>query len=258
MKVIENTPTRLKLQHFPIRQWWGGGVAIAASLGLLTYLIGFKPVFAKLTCDRPIPTQTNCDLTHSSILRQINHFRIFDPQATKIITRTGSKNSRSYEIWIISTLTELPFLPGGSGSFNENQAIATQIDGYINNPQPRSLWIYQQDKIAFVFILGGLGLLSIGVFMSLTPTVTCNFYKRMDKVIVERQRWNRSSTTVEERLSHILMVEVEERQARYRKVYRAILVLASAEHLPLHQDFISEQNARKATDVIQNFLQPKT
>jgi hypothetical protein len=258
MKVIETTPTRLKLQHFPIRQWWNGGVAIAFSLGLLTYLIGFKPIVAKLTCDRPTPTQTNCDLKHHSLLRQINHFRIFDPQRTEIITRTGSKGSRSYEIRMISTLSDQPFMPEGSGSLSENQEIAAKIDGYIKNPQTRSLWVHQQDQLAFLFILGALGVLASGVSMTLTPTMTCNFYKRMDKLIIERKRWNHSKTIVEERLHNILTAELEERQAKYTKVYRVMLVMASADRLPLHSDFTSEPNARKALYSIQKFLQTKS
>lgn len=257
MKVIEDTPARLKLQHFPIRDWVGGGALTAVSLGFLVQVIGFMPIITKLTCDRPTPTQTNCDLKHYSILRQIDHFQIFDPQSTEIITRTGSK-SRSYEIRIISTMTELPFLAGGIGSYSENQAIAAQIDDYIKNPQTRSLRIYQQNKIAFLFILGGLSGLGLGIFMTLTPAVTCNFYKRMDKVIIERRRWNRNNMIVEERLSNVQTAEVEERKEKNGKVYRAILVLASTERLPMHKDFTSEHNARKTMYVIQKFLQTKT
>lgn len=258
MKVIEDTPLRLKLKHFPIGEWWGGGAAIAFSLGGLIYLLGFQTITARFTCDRPTPAQTNCDLKHYSILRQINHFRIFDPQGTEIVTHIGNKSRRWYEIQIISPITELPFLPGGSGSLSENEAIAAQIDSYIRNPQTRSLWVYQQGEAAFIFILGSLVGVGIGISMTLTPTVTCNFYKRMDKVIIERRRWNGKTTLVEERLSNILTAELEEQHDKRGKIYRVMLTLRSAEPLPIHKDFTNEQNARKAMYSIQKFLQTKT
>ncbi|PZV08868.1 MAG: hypothetical protein DCF22_19510 [Leptolyngbya sp.] len=257
MKVIEDTPLRLKLKHFPLSEWWWGGAAIVLSLGFLTYLIGFQSIAARFTCDRPTPAQTNCDLKHYSTLRQINHFRIFDPQGTEIVAHIGNKGNRSYEIWITSPLTKLSFLPGGSGSLSENQAIADQINDYIHTPQTRSLWVYQQEKAAFLFILGSLVGVGIGISMTLTPIVTCNFYKRMDKVIIERRCWNGKNTLVEEHLSNILTAEVEERQVKNGKEHRIMLVLASAERLPIHKDSTSEKDARKTTYLIQKFLHAK-
>jgi hypothetical protein len=254
MKVIEDTPLRLRLKHVPIGAWCQGGAMIVGSLGLLVYLIGSKPIFARLTCDRPTPTQTNCDLKQYSFLRQTAHVRIFDPQGTEIINRSSGR-SRTQQIRIISPTTDVIFLPESNGFLSSNQAIAAQIDDYINNPQTRSLWVSQQDRLAFIFFLCGLVGVGNGIFFTLTPIVTCSFYKRMDKVIIERQRWHgRNTTVVEERLSNILTAEVEEKRVKNGKAYRVMLVLTSAERRPIHQDSISEKDAQKTMHLIQTFL----
>jgi hypothetical protein len=240
MKVIEDTPHRFKLKHVPIGEWCRGGVMIAGSLGLLIYLIGSKSIFARLTCDRPTPTQTNCDLKQYGFLRQTAHVRIFDPQGTEIISRSSGRG-RTQQIRIISPTTDVIFLPGSNGLFSNNPAIAAKIDDYINNPQTRSLWVSQQDRLAFIFFLCGLVGVGSGIFFTLTPNVTCSFYKRMDKVIIERRRWNGKNALVEEHLSNILTAEIEEKRVKNGKAYRVMLVLASAEGRPIHEDFISKK-----------------
>lgn len=252
MKVVENSPQRLKLQHLPLNEWiWGGLIATLSGSWVVMGLL-FQPASARLSCDRPTPTQTTCELTQQALLRPLGKQKLFDLQSAEV--RTQRRSKRSYQqVWLISPYKQMPLL--SEGGQPTSSTIATQINQYIQNPQQKTLVVRQSYAIStFIFALLGTGMFACAIWLLLSPLVTCTFYERLDKVIIERRRWTGQKQIIEHSLRSVMTAEVEEKQGKRGRLYRPVLVLASMERLPISSSFINEKTARDVVYQIQKFL----
>ena len=72
--------------------------------------------------------------------------------------------------------------------------------------------------------------------------------------MIERQRWTGQKQVIERRLQDVLYVELEERRAKYGKLYRPAIFLITGEQIPIIQDYTNEQDAKNAAYRIEQFL----
>lgn len=256
MKVLEQTSNRLKLQHVPLMRWVGGGLGVALSLGGFVYLIGFKPVSASLNCRYISNVQASCELRQFTWVGGMQIRKIYDLQGATVIRRSSGKRGSSYHVGISNGVNTIAFLTDSDGGSSQQETIAAQINQFTSTPNHPPLQLQQSGRtkasLLGLFILIGMG---FGGLMTRSPATTCTFYKRLNQVVLENKSWYGSRRSIEHPLNQVLKVEIEERQVKHgRKVYRAVLVLASAERIPLNRDFTKEKDVRQVTYHIQKFL----
>ncbi|MFQ4142619.1 hypothetical protein [Chlorogloeopsis sp. ULAP02] len=240
------------MKHLPIGHWWQGGLLLTFGLIGIFYGIFYTPISASLKCDRPAPSQINCELRRFYVLRGMEKLRIYDPQQANVITTSGSKGYKKHKVVIVTAIKEFEFLPSSS-SHKNNQQVASQINNFIYSQQ-QSLFLsqhYWYDYSFLVFTI--IVFLGFGIFFVTTPIVECTFYKSLNKVIIERKGL-RTRQVLEYPLINISRVDIQEKKVRYVKFYRPVLVLISLEQIPIHKDYTNEINTQNSIHSIRSFL----
>jgi hypothetical protein len=252
MRIVAQTSSKLAMKHLPIAHWWQGGLLLTLGFVGIIYGIFYTPVSASLKCDRPSPSQINCELRRFYVLRNMEKLRIFDPQQANVITTTGSKGYKKHKVVIVGAIKEFEFLPSSS-SYRNNQQVASQINNFIYSQQ-QSLFLSQHqwyDYSFFVFMI--IALVGFGIFLVTTPIVDCTFYKSLNQVIIERKGL-RTRQIIEYPLVNISRIDIQEKRVRYGKVYRPVLILISLEQVPIHKDYTNEKNSQNSIYSIRSFL----
>lgn len=259
MKIVEETRTRLRLQHRPVNKWLSGACLFIGCWGFLIYCIFFEFASARLTCDRgarvlgdrPLSDQLNCELRRSSLLGRKERLRIFDIQEAYVQTTRHSKGGRSYDAIIVTPLGNRQLI--SNLSYQENQQVVQQINNFIYSEQ-QSLFV-SKNQFGFLFfvILFTLVVMAIGAFLATAPVSNCTFYKSMNKVFIER-KCLRGQKIIEEPIEKILRVDIRDKQFKYSKRYRAMIVLQSYEEIPINPEYTDEKSVRYAVSRINSFL----
>ncbi|HEY9616405.1 MAG TPA: hypothetical protein V6C64_06175 [Microcoleaceae cyanobacterium] len=256
MKVIEQTATRLTLQHRPVPLWTTGVLLAIGSVGLLIYLIGFQTVSLYFTCKRLASTQTSCELKQSTWIGRSQTQQLYNPGGATVIRRSGGRGGPTYRVMISTETAQVSFLSNADGGYAAQQATADQINQFISTPKQTTLTVHQTSRNStnLLSLLGIAGLIGGIVIVGINPMVTCTFYKSLKKVVLERKNWFGVRSTIERPLNTVLTIEIEEKQVKKRQLYRAVLFLSSAERLPLNQDYTSGYAVRSTVKSIQLFL----
>ncbi|MFN6561644.1 MAG: hypothetical protein RMY28_017870 [Nostoc sp. ChiSLP01] len=251
MKVIEETPTRLQLNHRPFRYWFIGWCIFIVCLSFLIYCLFFDSASIKLTCDRRFTiNQIDCELRRFNLLGNMQKLKIFDPQEAHIIIKRASKNNTS-EVVITTPFGDFTLL--SQLSYEENQQVAWEINNFINSNQ--SSLLVQQNQRDYLFILSLFILIgmAIAAFFGTSPVTNCTFYKSLNKVLIERKGL-RGNQIIEYPLENILYFDIQERQYKYSKLYRAVIVLKTYKKIPINPQYTDENNVRYIVSRIQSFL----
>lgn len=256
MKVIEQTATRLTLQHRPVSVWTTGLLLAVGCAGLLVYLVGFQTVSLHFTCKRLAPTQTSCELKHMTWIGRTQIQKLYNPSRAAVIRRSGSRGGPTYRVVISTEAAQISLLTNADGGYPGQQTIADQINQFVGDPGQVTLSVSQHNRIMtnYLSMMGLAGLIGGILMISLNSMVICTFYKSLKKVVLERRNWFGVRSTIERPLNTILTIEVEEKRVKNRTLYRAILLFHSAERLPINQDYTSEHAVRAAINSIQLFL----
>ncbi|MBD2508045.1 hypothetical protein H6G91_12270 [Nostoc muscorum FACHB-395] len=96
-------------------------------------------------------------------------------------------------------------------------------------------------------------IMAIAAFFATSPVTTCTFYKSIDKVFVERKSL-RGNQVIEYPLENILCFDIQEKQYKYSKLYRAVIVLKSFKEIPINPQYTDERSVRYAVSRILSFL----
>ncbi|BAY22132.1 hypothetical protein NIES2100_18950 [Calothrix sp. NIES-2100] len=251
MKIVEETRTRLQVKHQPIRIWFSGGIILIFGLSFLIYCIFFESASASLTCKRPQSDLVNCELKRFNLLGGMNKLKIFEPQAAYIQTHTSSKGERSYEIIIVTPVDKYAFL--SHLSYQKNQELAGEINKFLNSHATYYSVYETQHSYVFFVSLFMLILTAIGAFLATTPVSKCTFYKSLNKVFIERKGL-RSQQIIEYPLESILRFDIQEKQFKYSKLYRAVIVLRFYQQIPINPEYTNEKNVQYIVSRIRHFL----
>ncbi|WP_414544572.1 hypothetical protein [Nostoc sp. CCY0012] len=259
MKIVEETRTRLRLQHRPVNKWLSGACLFIGCWGFLIYCIFFEFASARLTCDRgarvlgdrPLSDQLNCELRRSSLLGRKERLRIFDIQEAYVKTTRQSRGGSSHQVIIVTSLGNRYLI--SNLSYQENQQVVQQINNFIYSKQ-QSLFV-SKNQFGFLYfvILGILLVMIINGFVATSPVSNCTFYKSMNKLLIERKGL-RGQQIIEEPLEKILRVDIRDKKFKYSQLYRAVIVLQSYEEIPINPEYTDEKSVRYAVSRINSFL----
>ncbi|WP_265273798.1 hypothetical protein [Nostoc sp. KVJ3] len=251
MKIVEETRTRLQLKHRPIGYWVSGWCTFIVCLSFLIYCLVFDSASVRLNCIRPSSNQINCELKRFNLLGSMEKLKIFDPQEAYILTKTTSKGGKTYQVIIVTPFQEFPLL--SHISYEENQEFILKTNNFINSAQT-SLFIQQnQQNYLFFLSLFILIIMAIAAFFGTSPVTICTFYKSIDKVLIERKSL-RDNQVIEYPLENILRFDIQEKQYKSSKLYRAVIVLKSFKEIPINPQYTDERSIRYVVSRIHSFL----
>ncbi|MEH2139112.1 hypothetical protein [Nostoc sp.] len=251
MKIVEETRTRLRLKHKPLRYWFIGWCIFAICFSFLIYCLFFESASVKITCDRLSPTQINCELKRFTLLGSMKKFKMFDPQEAYILTRTGSKGGKTYQVIIATPFGEFALL--SYVSYQDNQEVTFKINDFINSGQTSLLVQQNQRDYLFFLVLFILIIMAIAAYFGTSPVTICTFYKSIDRLFIERKSL-RGNQVIEYPLESILRFDIQEKQYKYSKLYRAVIVLKSFKEIPINPQYTDEISIRYAVSRIHSFL----
>jgi len=257
MKIVEETPTRLQLKHRPLSYWFSGWCIFPICLSFLIYCLVFDSASVSLSCTRPSPNQLNCDLKRFNLLGSSEKLKMFDLQEAYVLTKTGSKGSKTYQVMIVTPFREFALL--SHLSYQENQEVALKINDFINSGQTSLLVQQNQRNYLFFFSLFTLIIMAMptavnyAAYFATSPVTTCTFYKSIDKVFIERKSL-RGNKIIEHPLENILRFDIQEKQDKYSKIYRVVIVLKSFKEIPINPQYTDEKSIRYAISRIHSFL----
>jgi hypothetical protein len=250
MKIVEETHTRLKIQHRPVSEWCAGGFMFILFFGLLTYSLFFEYAAASLSCQRVSTSQINCDLRRSSLLGRRERLRIFDISNAYVKSRRSHRSS--YHEVIIQT-------PVGNRSMvsnqtrQDNQRVADEINRFVFSNQPYLLVQQNQRNYLFFTNIFFLCMIVYSYFSITKPVSNCTFYKSLNQLYIEHQGL-RGKKIIEEPLENILRVDIQDKQFKHGKRYRAVIVLQCYTEIPINPEYIDENTVRNTVFRIQDFL----
>ncbi|WP_199338465.1 hypothetical protein [Nostoc sp. FACHB-133] len=251
MKIVEETRTRLQLKHRPLRYWVIGWCIFTVCLSFLIYCLFFESASISLNCDRLSSSKINCELRRFNLLGKMEKLRMFDPSEAYILTKTGSKGSKSYQVIIVTPFKD--FLLLSHLSYEQNQEFTLKTNGFINSSKTSLLVQQNQRNYLFFLSLSILIIMAIAAFFATSPVTTCTFYKSIDKVFVERKSL-RGNQVIEYPLENILCFDIQEKQYKYSKLYRAVIVLKSCKEIPINPQYTDERSVRYTVSRILSFL----
>ncbi|MEH1970240.1 hypothetical protein [Nostoc sp.] len=251
MKIVEETRTKLQLKHQPLRYWFIGWCIFTVCLNFLIYCLVFEPASVQITCDRLSSNQINCDFRRFNLLGSMEKVKMFDPQEAYILTKTGSKGGKTYQVVIVTTFRDFALL--SHVSYQENQEVTLKINEFINSGQTSLLVQQNQRHYLFFLSLFIFIMMAIATFFITSPVTTCTFYKSIDKVFLERKSL-RGNQVIEHPLENIMSFDIQEKQFKYSKLYRAVIVLKYFKEIPINPQYTDERSIRYAVSRIHSFL----
>lgn len=129
MKILEQTPTRLTIQHKPIGAWILGMLigGIGGSLGI-GGLVG-QPIVTQLRCDRHPTNFVICQQERSTLLGIRSQHTLMDVQSAQVLERRN-KGSYFYYIAIANRIEQVEVTNSRS-----NTATISQIQAFLNNTE---------------------------------------------------------------------------------------------------------------------------
>ncbi|MEH2394621.1 MAG: hypothetical protein V7K21_24195 [Nostoc sp.] len=177
--------------------------------------------------------------------------KMFDLQEAYILTKTGSKGSKTYQVMIVTPFGDFALL--SHVSYQENQEVVFEINDFISSEQTSLLVQQNQRNYLFLLNLFTLIIMVIAAFFATSPVTTCTFYKSIDKVFIERKSL-RVNLVIEHPLKYILRFDIQEKQYKYSKLYRAVILLKSFKEIPINPQYTDERSIRYAVSRIHSFL----
>lgn len=255
MKVLEQTSSRLKLQHNPVQSWSSAALLTTLSLAGFVYCLGIAKVSAHLQCRHAPPASTICELQQFTALGRMQTHKLYDLQGAEVIRESGGKGGPRYRVEVFNGEESVTLLHDSQANYQAQTAVAEQINQFVGDHQQETLSIDQSAQFTTtIFTLFSLFSLVTGIILSLTPAITCTFYKRMNQVVLERQRWHQQLPAIECALHEISRIDLDEKRVKHGRVYRVVLILHSGKRIPLTQDFTNEKTAEHIAWIISQFL----
>jgi hypothetical protein len=139
-------------------------------------------------------------------------------------------------------------------SYKDNQRVAQEINNFLGSGKGSLLVQQNQRNFLFFVNLFMLILTADGIFLATKPVSNCTFYKSLNQVFIERKSCLRGQQIIEEPLENILRVDIQDKQFKSSKLYRAVIVLKSYEEIPINPEYTNEKSVRYAVFRINSFL----
>jgi hypothetical protein len=250
MKIIEETHSRLKLEHRPFRLWVNGALLFFGCFFALIGNLCLEFASASLTCQRLSPQEINCDLRRSALLGRREKVRIVEMERAYVqITRT--KSTTRSDLIIVTPLGERYMV--ANQIHQDNLEAAQQINLFIA-AGTESLLIEQNQRTFLLHLNSILFIITVyGFYLLTTPVSNCTFYKSLNQLFIERQSL-RGKRIMEEPLTNILRVDIQDKRFKNSNLYRAVIVLSSEKKIPINPEYTDEKSVRDVVLRIHAFL----
>jgi hypothetical protein len=251
MKIVEETRTRLQLKHRPLRYWFSGWCFLILCLSFLIFCLVSDSASLSLSCIRPSSNQINCELKRFNLLGSMEKLKIFDLQEAYILTRTSRKGSNIYQVIIVTPFGDFGLL--WHIDYQEDEEVVLKINNFINSRQTSLLVQQNQRNYLFFLTLFILIMMAVAAYFATLPVTTCTFYKSLQKVFIERRSWC-GNEIIEHPLESILRFDIQEKQYKYSKLYRAVIVMKSYQEIPINPQYSDEKSIKYVICRIHSFL----
>jgi hypothetical protein len=225
MRIIEQTPDRLKTCHYPINSWLISGFCACVVLYTLIRLLVWEPTSTVLNCTRQTD-QVTCQLNQKTWVGVQHQQTLENVRSVKIV---GGNTSSA--IQLVSPTQTLAIS-------NSSSQVETfdDIRAFLNTPSAAPLNRRYDQPTAILFaplpilIFGGLGL----ALMFLTSVNTCTFDKTRNQIILKNQGLMEKQALIETYpLSSFQGIEIKEYLLKIGKRYE-LLLLVKKEKRPFH------------------------
>jgi hypothetical protein len=219
MKLIKRTPNTLTMRYVP----WGAllfsSLIICTGIAILT-----KGELITLYCTRNSgqPTQGQCTLTKSNWLGQSQSRQLKNITGTNIIFVGTTKNRNIYQIYLITTQGEVPFL--SSTDEEELQSEVEQIQGFLRNTLQTRLTVQEDSRFLFYFMGITMVIMGVGIQILFGGIVTLRLNQITGKLTLKKQSVL-GTKTFECRLNQIDNVIVTSSKFRRNEYHVAMIVL---------------------------------
>lgn len=249
MKILEQTPTRLTIQHKPIEAWIVGTLigGIGASLGI-NGLVG-QPVITHLHCDRHATNVVVCQQQRSTLLG-IKSQQVLSGVRSAQSVEHRAKGSPSYYVAIANDVEQVEV----TNSRHQTETIS-QIEAFLNNDKTPFFRIrYSRFEDTYGFLLGGTLFFLAGLWFLTMSITQCIFYKTLQKIVIQ-QTGLLGKREVEYSLFSFHHAAIEEERTKNGKVYYLVLWLKDGKKVKLTRDTIKKrQSLEIILAEIQSFL----
>lgn len=259
MKIIQHTPNQLILRHRPIALRLMG--SFSTIVGVVIIILFSKA--STFTCERVQQNRGSCELKHSYfvIFKMSETIPIEDLTGTEVvITHTRGMDSffiqlPHYKVILLTPNKEIPLTLYGTIDREKQDAMADQINVFLNDQETESLFI-ERDNRWLVCLIGSIFIIVGLLALLLIEIVTVTFDKAVNSLKIERQSLL-GTQVIEHPLENI--IEVKLNISSYfnsrTRLYQVVLVLKSDENILLTSNgSLSKSRKQKLVDEITNFL----
>jgi len=256
MRIVQQTPTYLKLQENPLpARLWKLAVGLPFLISGIVSMIGMGEK-AELMCDRPIPTEVRCLVTTRTLLRT-TQTPIPTLQRAEVETRFGDQGN-TYRVSLITRAQPIPLSQNWSPNRQEQQMKADVINVFLDDPSQPTLQM-EQDGRWYIYPLGAL-FVGLGGFVVVTAWRTggeldlCTFDKRSKQIHWRKRFTGRSPEKRDLKFQELEEVRVfRTKDLESDRPYTTRLILHSGEMLPLVSGHNQDQQMQLA-NTINRFL----
>ena len=263
MKIVEQTPTLLKLQKskFSLIRSYAGlfGLIISGtvflSMGLLLFYSGSPTT---LKCNRVEPTQISCKFTsHTFLGEETTSIRRLEGATVEVDL---DSDGGSYRVVVLTEEDNIN-IPLTDYSTSDEERIrkeASKINNFINNPSQNSL-IIENGHNWFMYIIG------VFIFLICSPLIIYFIKEKITTICILDKQSGRmylrrygilGRETIDCTLDTINRARVEEVDSENNN-YDTELVLVSGRKIRLNLDSSTLYASRKVTTSINQFLSLK-
>ncbi|BAY30727.1 hypothetical protein NIES2107_25750 [Nostoc carneum NIES-2107] len=220
MKLIQRTANVLVMRYVPWGVWLCSSLIV-----LMGIVIPTKAELITLYCTRNLqqPTQGQCTLTKSNWLSQTQRtWQLKQITGANINFVGTNKNRNVYQIYLITTQEEVPFL--SSIYEDELQSEVKQIQDFLKNTMQTRLTFQEDDRFLFYFMGMTMVVLGVGMNILLGGIVTLRLNKITGKLTMKKQGVL-GTKTFECHLNQIHNVIVTSSKFRLTEYHVAMIVL---------------------------------
>jgi hypothetical protein len=253
MKILELTPHRIILRDRAISLWLS---AACLTLGGLVAIAQGKLII--LTCHRGLSPQNHCQLSKFGTLGIGSSQQLLNNlQGASIDTHYSSKGGATYAVVLSTGLGNVQLTNHYSSGHQEKEAIAAQVNAFVDNPKQLSLQVKQDDRLSML-LFGGLLLGAGAVFVVALCRVThCDLDRTTGKLRLAR--WGIRGTHVSEYLLHqVISAELDTRVKKYKgklhTSYRISFRLLEVGLVHLNRFYAEDQQRPKVASALSQFL----
>lgn len=247
MKILEQTPTELTIQHKPTGAWSLGAVMSGVGLSLIMNGLGWSADVVQLRCDRYSANSVVCPDQRSTPVGISSQPTIVDVEFTQGVESHSQISRSSIEVVNVSE-------PAKSDNFDSVTETNSEIQTLLDQAKLASNRQSSRFDNTYLLVSSGSIILLTSLWFLTMSVTTCGFYKSLDKIIIQKNGLL-GKRKVEYSLQTFQQATIEETRTRHARIYRIILWFEDEKKVPMTRDrILNRQSLETILTEIQAFL----